>query len=305
MVKLSPKRKKRSLNEAPLYAQIIMYILLTLMGLACAIPFVNVLAKSFSSSSAIYEFPLMLWPHEFTTKAYEYIFSTTVLLKSFLITVWSTVVGTVLNLIFTIPPAYSLSKIKAPGHKAMLTYIVIPMLFGGGLIPYYVLMKNLGLLNNPWVLVINGLIAPGNLILMRNYFWSIPDSLIEAATIDGASEFNILSRILLPLSKPMIATIGLFCAVGHWNDYFTGFYFITDNTKWPLQVLLKSIVIDYSSLAMGDSSVDSFRQLGQIVVNPENIKAAVIIFSTVPIVLVYPFLQKHFAKGLIIGAVKQ
>lgn len=140
---------------------------------------------------------------------------------------------------------------------------------------------------------------------MRNFFWSIPDSLSEAALIDGANELQVLSRIILPLSKAIIATIGLFYAVGHWNDYFTGLYFINDNSKWPLQVVLKSIIVDLNAMNMGNMNFNTMNDLGKIVLQPENIKSAVIIFATVPILLVYPALQKYFTKGIIIGAVKQ
>lgn len=187
----------------------------------------------------------------------------------------------------------------------MLWFIVIPMLFGAGLIPQYILLNGLNLIDSIWVLILPSLISPFNVILMRNFFWSIPDSLTEAAMIDGANELQVLGRITLPLSKAIIATVGLFYAVGHWNDYFTGLYFINDNTKWPLQVLLKSIIIDLNSMNMGSVNMTQVNDMSKVVLQPENIKAAVIIFATVPILLVYPFLQKYFTKGIIIGAVKQ
>ncbi len=291
--------------DTPRYAQIIIAAILTVLSCICLYPFLNVAAKSFSEGHAIYSHPTMVTPHSFTMDAYEYIFDTPVLLKSFLITVFSTVVGTVLNLIFTTTCAYSLSRVHAPGNRLMLWYIVIPMLFGAGLIPQYILMKNLHLIDSVWVLILPSLISPFNAILMRNFFWSIPDSLSEAATIDGASELQVLLRVILPLSKPIIATIGLFCAVGHWNDYFTGLYFINDNAKWPLQVVLKSIIIDLNAMNMGSLNFATTIDVSKVVLQPENIKAAVIVFATLPILLVYPFLQKYFVKGVIIGAVKQ
>lgn len=297
--------KKRRLNENPLYARVIIAGVLCLASAVCLYPLINVFAKSLSEAHAIYGNPTMIWPRSVTLEAYKYIFSTPVLLKSFGITVFATVVGTLLNLFFTVTCAYSLSRVHVPGNKLMLWYVVIPMLFGAGLIPQYILIKNLHLIDSIWVLILPGLISPFNAILMRNFFWGIPDSLSESAKIDGASELQVLWRIILPLSKPIIATIGLFYAVGHWNDYFTGLYFINDNTKWPLQVLLKSIIIDLNALNMGGQNFNNVVDVGKVTLQPENIKAAVIIFATVPILLVYPFLQKYFVKGIIIGAVKE
>lgn len=302
---IKKKKHNASLMDNPLYARILITILLLVLSALCLYPFINVFAKSFSEGHAIYEYPTMVTPHSFTVEAYEYIFDTPVLLKSFLITVFVTVVGTALNLIFTITCAYSLSRVKTPGNKLMLWYVVIPMLFGAGLIPTYMLLKDLKLINSIWVLILPSLISPYNAILMRNFFWSIPDSLSEAAMIDGANELQVLTRIILPLSKAIIATIGLFYAVGHWNDYFTGLYFINDNSKWPLQVVLKSIIVDLNAMNMGNMNFNTMNDLGKIVLQPENIKSAVIIFATVPILLVYPALQKYFTKGIIIGAVKQ
>lgn len=301
------RRKKHhpSPVDNPLYARILIALVLISLSVLCLYPFINVLAKSLSEGHAIYEFPTMVFPHSVTFEAYEYIFETPVLLKSFLITVFVTVVGTALNLLFTITCAYSLSRVKAPGNKLMLWYIVVPMLFGAGLIPTYMLLKDLKLINSIWVLILPSLISPYNAILMRNFFWSIPDSLSEAALIDGANELQVLAKIILPLSKAIIATIGLFYAVGHWNDYFTGLYFINDNSKWPLQVVLKSIIVDLNAMNMGSMNFNTMNDLGKVVLQPENIKSAVIIFATVPILLVYPALQKYFTKGIIIGAVKQ
>lgn len=249
---------------------------------------------------------MMIVPRNFTLAAYEYIIGTPMLTKAFMTTVFVTVVGTALNVLFTVTTAYSLSRIHAPGNKVMLWYVVIPMLFSGGLIPLYVLLKDLHLIDSVWAMILPGLIAPFNVILVRNFFWSIPDALSEAAMIDGANEFQIFTRICLPLSKAIVATIALFYAVGHWNDYFNGLMFINDNSKWPLQVLLKSIIIDMSSLAMkGGMDYTMLNDAGKVLIQPENIRAAVIIYATVPILLVYPFVQKYFAKGIIIGAVKQ
>ncbi|MCZ8511650.1 carbohydrate ABC transporter permease [Paenibacillus filicis] len=295
-------RKGRTIDDNPWWGQWTIYLLLIVAGLVTLLPIVNICAKSLSNSASIAKFPLMLLPHGLDFSAYHYILSTQVLLRSFGITVFATVVGTFLNLLFTVFSAYGLSKTYLPGHKYMLWFVIFPMLFGAGLIPHYILLKNLGLINNIWVLVINGLVSPFNLILMRNFFWNLPDGLEESATIDGANDLQTLWHIVLPLSKPAIATIGLFYAVHHWNDFFTGLYFINDNSKWPLQVILRSIVIDQTMMNMGN--LTSQADEAALTISPENIKAATIMFSIVPIMLVYPFLQKYFVKGIYLGSVK-
>lgn len=293
------------LNRNPLLVQVVINFILLLAGLVCVIPFINILAMSLSEAHEIYANPMLMIPKGFTLEAYKYIFKTPVLLNSFGITVFATVIGTFLNLVFTITGAYAVSRVEVPGAKIMLWFVIIPMLFGAGLIPMYLQLNALHLINSIWVLVFPGLVAPFNLILMRNFFWSIPDSIEESARIDGAGEFTILFKIIIPLSKAIIATIGLFYAVGHWNDYFTGLFFINDNKKWPLQVVLKSIIIDFNMIGMGSqSSGAGSLDISKLVLQPENIKSATIIFSVVPILLVYPFLQKYFVKGVIIGSVK-
>ncbi|MGI6689571.1 MAG: carbohydrate ABC transporter permease [Christensenellales bacterium] len=296
------------LNRSPIAARIVIVLTISILCILCVLPFVNVLAVSFSSASAIYLNPHMLIPSHFTLEAYKYIFKTRVLIDSLKITVFATVIGTLFNLIATTSGAYALMKNNVPGQKIMLWIILIPMFFGAGLIPTYLLLRNLGLIDSVWVLVILGLVAPFNLILMRNFFWTIPDSLIESAEIDGASDLAIFARIILPMSKSVLATIGLFYAVGHWNDYFTGLFYINSNHKWPLQVVLKSIIIDFNMAGMGNiynaSSLNQNDMLQAMVLQPENIRAACIIFSIVPILLLYPLLQRYFVKGIVIGAVK-
>ncbi|MBM7787365.1 carbohydrate ABC transporter permease [Tenggerimyces flavus] len=297
------KRRSR-LDRNPLYADIVIYVILVLLGLITLLPMVNVLAKSLSESGAISANPLMLIPSSFTLDAYQYIFETPVLMRSFGVTVFATVVGTGLNLLLTTTAAYGLSKTSIPGYRLLMWIVILPMLIGAGLIPTYLLLKSLGLINSIWVLVFMGLVSPFNLILMRNFFWSIPNELEESARIDGASDLKILWHVVLPLSKPVIATIGLFYGVGHWNDFFTGLFFINDNSKWPLQVVLRSIIIDQSMLGMGGQGAAPTVDLQRLVVSADNIRAATIIFATIPILLAYPFLQRYFVKGIILGAVK-
>jgi putative aldouronate transport system permease protein len=296
-------RRQSHLDRNPYWADTIIHVVLVVLGLVTLLPMVNILAKSMSSGTAISAHPLMLWPRSLTVEAYLYIFETPVLMRSFAITVFVTVVGTALNLFFTTTAAYGLSKTYIPGYRFLMWLVIIPMLFGAGLIPTYLLLKGLGLINSIWVLIVVGLVSPFNLILMRNFFWSLPGEIEESARIDGASDLQVLWHIVLPLSKPVIATIGLFYAVAHWNDFFTGLFFLTDSSKWPLQVVMRSIIIDQSMLGMGGGNAPT-NDLQRLIISADNIRAATIIFSIIPILLAYPFLQRYFVKGIILGAVK-
>ncbi|MGB3307195.1 MAG: carbohydrate ABC transporter permease [Thermomicrobiales bacterium] len=299
-----PQRGHRSQRDQnPLWADLIIYAILLFVTLLTLLPMLNVLAKSLSDAASVSAHPTMLIPKHFNLDAYRYIFRTPVLIRSFGITVFVTVVGTFLNMVVTTMAAYGLSKTEIPGHRFLMWLVIVPMLFSAGLLPTYILMKDLGLLNSIWVLIIPGLVSPFNLILLRNFFWSIPPELEDAARLDGASDLRTLWDVVLPLSKPVIATVSLFYAVGHWNDFFTGLFFISDNSKWPLQVVLRSIIVDQSMMNMGGASAPN-SDVSQMVVSTANITSATIIFAIVPILLVYPFLQRHFVKGIMLGSVK-
>jgi putative aldouronate transport system permease protein len=294
---------RRHVDANPRWAQGLIYLILVILGLITLLPMVNVLARSLSEAHAVAKYPMTLIPRGLTFEAYKYIFDTPVLMRSFGITVFVTVVGTFLNLLFTTTAAYGLSKTDLPGQKFLMWLVIVPMLFSAGLIPTYILIKDIHLLNSIWVLVLWGLVSPFNLILMRNFFWSIPPDLEDSARMDGASDIRVLWDVVLPLSKPVLATIGLFYAVAHWNDFFTGLFFINDSSKWPLQVVLRSIIIDQSMLNMGSANSPT-NDISRLIVSAENIRAATIIFAIVPILLVYPFLQRHFVKGIMLGSVK-
>lgn len=302
-----PARKRwqrtRQRDQNPLYAEIIIYGVLFVAALITLLPMVNVLARSLSAGAMVSKHPGMLIPQGFTLDAYRYIFDTPVLMRSFGISVFVTVVGTFFNMVVTTAAAYGLSKTELPGHRIMMWFVIMPMLFSAGLLPTYMLIKDIGLLNSVWVMVVMGLVSPFNLILLRNFFWSIPTEVEEAARLDGASDIRTLWDIVLPLSKPVLATVSLFYAVAHWNDFFTGLFFITDNSKWPLQVVLRTIIIDQSMMGMGGSNSPT-GDMTRIVTSSESITAASIIFAIVPILLLYPFLQRHFVKGIMLGSVK-
>ncbi|MBO9610444.1 MAG: carbohydrate ABC transporter permease [Paenibacillaceae bacterium] len=277
------------------------YILLFLLALVTFIPIWHVVNVSISSSRSVLGARLMMWPQEVSLDSYRFIFRNDVLLRSFGITAFITIVGTALNLLFTTSGAYVLSKRELPGASFFLLLIVITMLFSAGIIPGYMLIRSLGLLNSVWAMILPGLVSAFNLILMRNFFWSVPESLTESAKIDGAGELRILLQVMIPLSVPAIATIGLFYAVGHWNEFFRGVFYINDSSKWPLQVLMRNIV---SQADMSELGVSNQQMYGGAKLNVLTIQSATIVAATLPIVCAYPFLQKYFAKGIMLGAVK-
>ncbi|MDQ1912647.1 carbohydrate ABC transporter permease [Paenibacillus sp. GD4] len=273
------------------------YTLLLLTALICVLPFVYVLAVSFTSPAEVARGGLILWPKEWSLASYKYIFSTDTLFRSMMVSIYITVLGTLINLLFTSLMAYPLAKSHLRGRQTILLGVLFTMLFGGGLIPTYFVVKALHLTNTLWSLMIPSAISAFNLIVLKNFFQQIPDGLEDSARIDGCNDVGVLFRIVLPLSLPAMATFGLFYAVGHWNQFFNAILYISDNTKWPIQVLLREIVILASS-SIGDNTIDSAD------IQPLTIRMAVIVFATVPILLVYPFLQKHFAKGVMLGSVK-
>lgn len=276
---------------------IINHSVLFIVAIVCVLPFVYVLAVSFASPAEVAKGGLILWPKEWSLVSYQYIFSSDTLPRSLLVSIYITVVGTLINLAFTSLMAYPLSKPHLRGRNPILLGVLITMLFSGGMIPTYFVVNGLNLTNTLWSLMIPNAISAFNLIVLKNFFQQIPDGLEDSAKIDGCNDLGVLIRIVLPLSLPAMATFGLFYAVAHWNTFFNAILYINDNEKWPIQVLLREIVILAQS-RVGDSSFD------EMDVQPLTIRMAVIVFATVPILLVYPFLQKHFAKGVMLGSVK-
>ncbi|RAU95294.1 carbohydrate ABC transporter permease [Paenibacillus sp. YN15] len=272
-------------------------LLLTVIAAVCVMPFIYVLAVSFTSPAEVARGGLILWPKEWSLASYRYIFSTDTLFRSMLVSIYITVVGTVINLFFTSLMAYPLAKTRLRGRQVVLLGVLFTMLFGGGMIPTYFVVKGLHLTNSLWSLMIPSAISAFNLIVLKNFFQQIPDGLEDSGRIDGCTDVGVLFRIVLPLSLPAMATFGLFYAVGHWNQFFNAILYINDSRLYPIQVLLRQIVI-LSQSRIGDTSIDNTD------IQPLTIRMAVIVFATVPILLVYPFLQKHFAKGVMLGSVK-
>ncbi|TDF92929.1 carbohydrate ABC transporter permease [Paenibacillus piri] len=276
------------------------YAFLLICSLISIIPFVYIVAGSFTAAEEFVKHQFLLFPTKFSLNAYEYIFSSNVLIHSLGVSVFITVVGTIVNLAFTSIMAYPLARSDLVGRRVVMMMVVFTILFSGGIIPTFLVVKAAGLLDSIWALIIPGAISGFNLILLKNFFQQLPEGLEEAAKIDGCSEYGILFRIVLPLSLPALATFGLFYGVGHWNTYFNAILYINSPEKWPIQVWLRQIVI-LSQGGIGDSA-----QLDSefVIPPPRVINMAVIVVATLPILAVYPFLQKHFAKGALLGSVK-
>lgn len=269
-------------------------------ALLTLLPFLHIVACSFATTEEILKSKFLLFTFSPTLDTFQYIFSTSTLGRSLLITIFITVSGTFINMFTTVTMAYGLAH-DFPGRNIIMSAIVFTMLFSAGLIPNYLLIKTLGMLDTYWSLLIPGAINTFNLIIIKNAFQQLPAGLEESAKIDGANDLLILVKIVLPISMPIIATFTLFYAVGHWNEFMSPLLCINDSTKWPVQVLLRQIVL-LSQGGIGDSSQLQLNEITYI--PPQTVKMASILVSTVPILLVYPFFQKHFAKGVMVGSIK-
>lgn len=272
------------------------------MVFLCAImiyPMLFVLGRSFMPEIERAANPLRILPRVWDLEAYKFIFREAVTIKSsYIITILRTIVGTAFNIFFTSILAYVLSKKFYPLRNSITILVVFTMWFGGGLIPTFLLYKSLGLVNNFWVYILPGLISPWNLLLLRNFFIQIPDSLEESAKIDGANDLTIFFRIVLPLSTAAIATISLFYAVAHWNAWFDSLIFMNDKQMWTLQLLLREIIRNANMSDLMDT--ESILSLPPT----ESVKMATVVVATLPILMVYPFLQKYFVKGVMVGSLK-
>ena len=296
--RMSSNRIRESMGDMVL--RVIVVILVTLLSLTCLLPLVNIVATSFSSARAINSGEVAFWPVEFCLDAYDTIFTNDPLIRSMFLTIGITLLTVAIALVCTIMAAYPLSHKSLVGRKPLWLFVIFTMYFSGGMIPNYLLIRDLKLLNTIWALVLPGAISTYNMILMRSFFASIPDALTEAAIIDGANDATILTKIILPLSKSMLATIALFYGVSRWNGLQYGLLYITDPNLYTLQVRLSNIIISSESLneLMAEGSYN------QVLLQTEQVRCAALCFSLLPVMLVYPFLQKYFVKGVMIGSVK-
>lgn len=273
-------------------------LILSGIVMACLYPFVYMLAVSLSDSASIASGEVWLWPKGFNLDMYQYVFEDGRVLKGYKNTLIYVTTGTAISLIVTALGAYALSKTKMVMAKPILMLIVFTMFFNGGMIPTFLVVKELGFVNTLWGMVLPGAVGTWNLLIMRTFFMGMPQELEESGKMDGLSEIGIFFRIVLPLSKPVLATIGLYYAVGMWNNFMGPLLYLRDADMQPLQVILRNIVLS-GQLTGTDGPV-----VGDIVVVEDGLKFATIMVSTLPILLVYPFIQKYFVKGALIGSVK-
>lgn len=275
------------------------YVFLTIIGLLCVLPFLYIVMVSISSEKSLGLYGAQLIPKEFSLDAYKFIanYGHRIAL-AYKNTIFMTFMGTLIGLIVTAGIAYPLSKKNLPFRTPFMMYVLFSMLFGGGLIPFYIVIKTIGLYDSLWAIILPGAYSSWNMILMRNFFMTIPPSLEESALIDGANELQILFKIMLPLSMPIMATLGLFLAVGFWNNWFSALIFLGDRNKWPVMMFLKEVV---QSTKVADKMMDQSRASFP---PSQSLQMAVVVVCTLPILFVYPFAQKYFVRGILLGSVK-
>lgn len=274
-------------------------IICVFVSIICLVPMLNLLARSLSATDALIKREVYLWPKGFNFDAYGMVLGDPTYIRAFFWTAFLTVVCTLLSLTMTMLCAYPLIFEKLKGRNYINIFIIITMFFNAGTIPNYLLMNRMGLLNTAWVLIIPSCMSVYNMIIMRSFFYGIPDSLRESAEIDGASYFRILISIYVPLSKPVFATLALFYAVGRWNGYSDALMYVSDRNLFPLQLFLYNILNSINSVEIATQEGFSTPGLS------ESLKAAIVMFSTVPILCIYPWLQKYFIHGVTMGAVKE
>lgn len=277
---------------------------LTLISLTCVLPFVHLLAVSFSGSTAVNAGKVVFMPIDFTLSAYEYALKGGKFLHSLMISFERVIIGTLINLVIMVITAYPLSKTNkvVSGRNIYMGFFMITMLIGGGLIPTYLVISRLGLKDTIWALVLPGALPVYNMIILMNFMRGIPGEMEEAAMIDGANPFQILVRVMLPVLKPALATVGLFCIVGHWNDWFSGMIYMNNPANYPLQTYLQTLLQNFEKILQQEGSTDMQTLLAQM--NARTGRSAQLFLGALPVMLIYPFLQKYFTKGLVLGSVK-
>jgi len=276
-------------------------VLIGILSLACVLPLIHILAVSFSGKAAATANLVAFWPVDFNTEAYQKTFGNENFLSSIWVSVKRVVFGTALGMLVTLITAYPLSKGSDTfrGRDGYMWFLLITMLFSGGLVPMYVLMSEIGLLGSFWALILPGLVAVFNIVLLMNFFRNVPKELEESAFLDGAGYLAALFHIFLPISMPAIATLSLFNIVGHWNSWFDGMIYMNESSQWPLATLLQAILVqvDFTKLSASPGDLANLAD--------RTVKASQIFIGSLPVLAVYPFLQKYFVKGIVLGAVKE
>ncbi|WP_145945644.1 carbohydrate ABC transporter permease [Paenibacillus sp. Y412MC10] len=297
MVRMAINRGKRKKMTV---ADIAIIVFIAALSFTCIVPFLYMIALSFSSNEAIISQKVGLWPVDFTAETYKTILSDMDMLYTLGYSIVLTILYTLVCMFLTICAAYPLTKKRLKGRSFILTALVFTMYFSGGLIPSYILVKNLGMMNSVWSLVLPGAMSVFNMIILKTFFSNLPESLEESAAIDGCSDLGILLKIVLPLSLPSIATLSLFYAVDRWNGFQDALFYITKKELYPMQMKLYQIISANQQL---DSQQGGEGSVGSYIV-PESLKAASVMFTTIPILLIYPKLQKYFVDGVMTGAIK-
>ena len=287
-------------NKIKKPTNVLFNLILTILSLLSVIPFIFVIIISLTDEESLTMNGYRFIPEEWSLYAYQYIINAGEnILRSYGVTILVTVVGTILGLLLTGTYAYSLSR-KTYAFRSFFTKVItVPMLFSGGIIPLFMVVSNLHLTNTIWSLVLPGAVPVFNVILLINFFKGVPDSLDEAARIDGASPLQILVKIYLPVSLPALATVALFSIVNHWNDYFSGLIYMSKSAMYPLQTYIQQLTVDITQI----TDAEQLKQMSSM--NNRTFNAAKIVVSTVPLLVIYPFLQKYFVSGMVIGAVKE
>jgi putative aldouronate transport system permease protein len=285
----------------------VIYLIVIVLALSCLVPMLNVVALSLSSSSAVAANAVGLWPVDLTLAAYERIMSDQQFWRSFGISVIRVVISLLLNLVMIVTMAYPLSKSKKVfrTRKLFMSVLVFAMLFSGGMIPTYLVVRNLGLLNTIWSLILPSAVPIGSVILVMNFFRGIPKSLEESARIDGANPLQILGRIYIPMSLPCLATVSLFSIVGSWNDFFSGLIYMTKTENYPLMTYIQTLSVNIAETMQQAGNLTSEQLQSLLAVSDRNLNAAKIVVAVVPLLIIYPLLQKYFVQGIVVGSVKE
>jgi putative aldouronate transport system permease protein len=291
---------RRKLNIGSLVFDVCNYTFLAALSIVMLYPFVHMFSASISDGNRLMAHTgILVWPVGFSMGAYQRVWDNPMIVRGFANTFFIVIAGTAVNLVMTAMGAYVLSRKNVYWQRLMMVMIVVTMFFSGGLIPFYLLVKGLGLYNSLWSVIIAFAIVPYNLIIMRTYFHGIPDSLEESAKIDGANDFTILFRVMIPVAAPVVATVGLFYGVSRWNGWFYTMIFLKDRAKYPIALILREILVLGSLEAMVTG--ENLREVGPIA---ETIKYATTVVATIPILAVYPLLQRYFVKGALLGSLK-
>ena len=279
-----------------------LYTIFGILGLLTLYPFYYVLIVSFANTQASATYSPYLYPHVFDLTGYQMIIGDIYFFKSLMTTLFVTAVGTSLNTVISVMTAYVLSRKRLLGRKQLIVLITFTMLFSGGLIPTYLVVSNLGLINSIWAMIFPGMISTYYVIIMKNYFSGLPQSLEDAAKIDGANDLKVLYKIYLPISKPFMATFALFYAVERWNEWWNAYLYISDKNIKPLQIYLRDILVNFSN-QLSTQAQSVVNSQGKVYV--QSVQMATIVITMLPIMCLYPFLQKYFVKGVMIGAIKE